>query len=175
MGNPKFPYVDILMVPRHFLHVAVPANPEEAAKLPPNTLILGEIPSLSARPFKVRLDFSDYDLRAPSVEFRDFWTDQPLQYSTMFRAVEYEEQRKAHVVLLDDHPTTHRPFLCIRGVREYHEHPQHSGDDWLLYRKSMQMFSIVMAIWRVSVDLVRPLLIPQAGGFQVQWNTEEKR
>ncbi len=28
------------------------------------------------------------------------------------------------------------PFLCVAGVREYHEHPAHSGDQWELYRSS---------------------------------------
>lgn len=28
------------------------------------------------------------------------------------------------------------PFLCIAGVREYHEHPAHSGDLWELHRES---------------------------------------
>ena len=26
------------------------------------------------------------------------------------------------------------PFLCTRGVREYHRHPAHTGDSWLLHR-----------------------------------------
>lgn len=26
------------------------------------------------------------------------------------------------------------PFLCIPGIREYHNHPSHSGDSWLLHR-----------------------------------------
>lgn len=133
-----------------------------------------EVPSLAARAFKAHFDLSDYDLCAPSLEFRDPWTDALLPYATMFRALEYEQKRKAHVVLLDDHPTTHKPFLCLRGVREYHEHPQHSGDEWLLYRSQMSLFSIAMSLWRVSVDLIRPTLIPQPVGWQVQWNAEEK-
>jgi len=28
------------------------------------------------------------------------------------------------------------PFLCIAGVKEYHEHPGHSGDSWELHRSS---------------------------------------
>ena len=28
------------------------------------------------------------------------------------------------------------PFLCIAGVREYHDHPAHSGDAWELHRKA---------------------------------------
>jgi hypothetical protein len=75
---------------------------------------------------------------------------------------------------LDDHPFTHKPFLCLRGIREYHEHPQHSGDEWLLYRESMNMFSIVMSLWRVAVDLPRPMLLVQENGWQVQWMAQEK-
>jgi hypothetical protein len=26
------------------------------------------------------------------------------------------------------------PFVCLPGIREYHEHPGHSGDSWLLHR-----------------------------------------
>ena len=28
------------------------------------------------------------------------------------------------------HPTTGRPFVCMRGAREYHTHPQHLTDSW---------------------------------------------
>lgn len=28
------------------------------------------------------------------------------------------------------------PFLCLAGVREYHEHPAHTGDSWWLHRRS---------------------------------------
>jgi len=133
-----------------------------------------EIPSLAARAFKARLDLTGYDLQPPSLEFRDFWTDNKLEYATMFRALEYEKERKAHVVLLDDHPITHKPFLCIRGIREYHEHPQHSGDDWLLYRQQMSLFSILMSLWRVTVDLVHPQMFYQPTGLQVNWAAEEK-
>jgi len=133
-----------------------------------------EIPSLAARAFKARFDLTDYDLRAPSLEFRDPWTDVLLTYATMLRAIEYEHQRQAHLVLLDDHPVTHKPFLCLRGVREYHEHPQHSGDSWLLYRAEMSLFAIIMSLWRVCIDLTRPTVIFQPTGLMVQWDAEAK-
>ena len=28
------------------------------------------------------------------------------------------------------HPTTQRPFICMRGAREYHTHPSHVDDPW---------------------------------------------
>lgn len=137
-------------------------------------MAVAAVPSLAAQAFKARFDLTDYDLRAPSLEFRDPWTDALLSYGTMFRALEYEKDRQAHIVLLDDHPTTHKPFLCLRGIREYHEHPQHSGDEWLLYRTQMSLFSIAMSLWRVSIDLIHPMLVSHPSGLQVQWNAEGK-
>jgi hypothetical protein len=174
LGSTGRPYVDFLLVPRHPLRVAVPTAQTGAILLPPGAMMAVEIPSLAARAFKARFDLTDYDLQAPSVEFRDFWTDSELEYATMFRAQEFEKDRKAHIVLLDRHPQTKKPFLCLRGIREYHEHPQHSGDDWLLYRQQMSLFSIVMSLWRVSVDLIHPQLFYQAPGLQVNWAADEK-
>lgn len=174
VGSPTFPVIDLAVVPHHSLQVAVPAPQAGAIILPQGTIMAAKVFSLSARAFKARFDLSDYDLRAPSLEFRDLWTDALLPYASMFRALEFEQQRRAHVVLLDGHPNTGRPFLCLRGIREYHEHPQHSGDEWLLYRTEMSLFTIVMSMWRACVDLVHPVLAPQPGGLQLQWNAEEK-
>ena len=30
------------------------------------------------------------------------------------------------------------PFLCVPGVKEYHDHPGHSGDPWELRRSSRE-------------------------------------
>jgi hypothetical protein len=27
-----------------------------------------------------------------------------------------------------------RPFVCLQGVREYHDNPGHTGDSWWLHR-----------------------------------------
>lgn len=188
LTSTNFPYIDVLVVPRHALRVAFPIPP--GMQMPPGVqlpspadlpsgatammMIASEVPSLAVRAFKGRFDLTDYDLRAPSLEFRDPWTDDLLPYATMLRATEFEEQRKAHLVLLDDHPITHKPFLCLRGIREYHEHPQHSGDDWMLYRQTLSLFSIVMSLWRVTADITRAQLMIQPTGVQVLFNTEEK-
>lgn len=41
-------------------------------------------------------------------------------------------------------------FLCLPGVREYHEHPAHTGDRWEARRTSGEgaMFQIVDKIWQ---------------------------
>lgn len=174
LSSTDYPLVDLLFIPRHPLQVVTPAMQTGMIVLPQGAKLLVEVPSLAARSFKARFDLTDYDLRAPSVEIRDPWTDDLLQYATMFRAIEFEQERKAHVVLLGDHPNTHKPFFCFRGIREYHEHPQHSGDEWLLYREEMSLFSIVMGVWRVSIDLVHPQVIFQPNGVQINWMSEEK-
>ncbi len=179
LNSTTFPSVDVLFVPRHPLRLAFPAPP--GAPIPmvvlpgaPTPMIAVEFPSLSVRAFKAHFDLSDYDLRAPSVEFRDPWDDSLLKYATMFRALEFEKDRKAHIVLLDTHPNTGKPFLCLRGIREYHEHPQHSGDDWMLYRNKMSLFSIIMSVWRATIDLIDTQIMMLSNGVQVNFSAREK-
>ncbi len=68
------------------------------------------------------------------------------------------------VPVVHRHPKTGLPFLCVPGVREYHEQPIHEGDDWLLHRGSCGLPYVVEAIWKTCVKSVRPLLIPAANG-----------
>lgn len=169
-----YPSIDFVLVPRHRLRAIVPITQKTLVFLPAGAQAVAEIPGISACAFKAHFDLSNYDLDPPSLDFRDPWTNQVLAYNQMFRALQFDQFRKAHVVLLDDHPATHKPFLCLRGIREYHEHPQHSGDEWLLYREDFSIFSIVLSLWRVSVDLVHPVLFLQENSAQVQWTAEEK-
>ena len=54
------------------------------------------------------------------------------------------------------------PFLCIAGVREYHEHPAHSGDHWLSHRTSGAgcLVRLVQVISRYGPETIN--------GFEVQ-------
>lgn len=51
---------------------------------------------------------------------------------------------------------TDPPFVCLPGVREYHDNPAHSGDPWLLHRNSGEgsLAFILDKIWQHGV---RPL------------------
>jgi hypothetical protein len=95
--------------------------------------------------FGVRIDFSEYDLRPPSVQFVDVFTDQPLRFDEMptqfFKRngeVPQPDSNGAIPInvqpLLQHHAPDGPPFLCVRGTREYHDHPAHTGDSWHLYR-----------------------------------------
>lgn len=55
------------------------------------------------------------------------------------------------------HPNTGRPFVCMRGTREYHTHGSHLGDHWENYRglDGMNIPGIVMQIARVWRKMVK--------------------
>ncbi|HZT66517.1 MAG TPA: putative metal-binding protein [Acidimicrobiales bacterium] len=97
-----------------------------------------------------RLDYHNFDLWPPSLTFIDPISGDPTNPPTRAPHDEHGEIRDA---LIDQHPDTGLPFLCIRGVREYHHHPQHSGDDWLLYRESGEgsLAAICDRVWRYMV------------------------
>ena len=46
------------------------------------------------------------------------------------------------------------PFLCLPGVREYHDNPAHTGDSWLLHRGSGEgsLVFILEKIWIYGAD-----------------------
>lgn len=60
------------------------------------------------------------------------------------------------------------PFLCLAGVREYHEHPAHSGDHWELHRPSGagRLIRLIEVISKYGLDTIIGLnvqMIPNIG------------
>lgn len=127
-------------------------------------LPLDPLRSLTAMPIAVRIDFSNYDLWAPSVDFIDPVTRAPLPYPPILEGLVFRTDgvplpRGPSRVFLEAHPETGRPFVCKRGVREYHSHPEHNGDDWLLHRGDNlgTLSHLVDVIWRHSTRQVTGL------------------
>ena len=62
-------------------------------------------------------------------------------------------------LFINGHPETGHVFLCKPGVREYHTHPEHSGDDWLLYRGQGfgTLGQICDSLWHLAVRTVTGL------------------
>lgn len=103
--------------------------------------------------FAVSIDFTNYDVEPPSIVFIDSFTGKPIEIKDMsnigfFQVTNQEiqipgiqlpgmpnglqqiQQRNPILMIgLND-----RPFLCIPGVREYHNHPAHTDNPWLNYR-----------------------------------------
>ena len=136
----------------------------------------------------VKLDFTDYDARPPSVRLVDPFTEEPYtasQLPTMLkRTVEQDAQvppgfpiplgAQAMFVteqaLMQAHDPDDIPFLCLPGVREYHDHPGHSGDPWELHRASgagrlVRILEVIDTYGLRPINGYNVALVPQITGF----------
>lgn len=102
-----------------------------------------ELPAITAA---IRLTYNNYDLWPPSLTFIEVRTGAPAY--PIVQALDRVDGDDVRNVLLE-HPSG-GPFLCLPGLREYHSHPQHSGDEWLLHRSSGagRLAVICDRVWR---------------------------
>lgn len=137
----------------------------------------------------VLLDFTDYDLRPPSVRFVDPFTREPVKSKDLgFRMFRRQAGATApnafamvpgvglvpHVPgqeLIQTNGPEEEPFLCLPGIREYHDNPAHSGDQWLLHRNSGEgcLAFILEKIWSYGVNPITEFqaqLLIQVSGLQ---------
>lgn len=101
----------------------------------------------------VRFDYTDFDVYPPSVRFIDPRTGDDRLPMTRALMPTPEGPRD---LLINEHPEHKRAFLCVPGTREYHNHPQHSGDLWLLHRGSGAgcLAPLCDLVWRTMADNV---------------------
>lgn len=126
---------------------------------------------VTAAPVCLRVDYRNYDLWAPSVTFIDPVSRMPAPPPVRAMQMTPVGLRDA---LVDQHPLTGLPFMCLPGVREYHQHPQHTGDDWLLQRSRGAGTLAVLCerTWRMMASNVLGLSLnlqimnPPLGGGQ---------
>lgn len=102
----------------------------------------------------IRLTYENYDLWPPSLAFIDVVTRQPAKPHV--RAV-VTTPTGPRDVLIEGHPETQMPFFCMPGNREYHTHPQHTGDSWLLHR-ALGEGSVTTICERVWQSMVRNIV-----------------
>ena len=112
-----------------------------APQLKPSPLVTG-----------VSFDYTDYDLRPPSVRLVNAFTREPWSAEELPTNLPRRIQGQPVVIqglqmpaggaipqIIQQQPLMQAypgglPFLCIAGVREYHDHPAHSGDLWEIHR-----------------------------------------
>jgi hypothetical protein len=173
----EWPDIDVMFVPRLSFRIGLPTTPT-GLLVPGQPFQAMELPGLAARAFGVRINLDGYDQRAPSVTFRDPWTWDLAPYAVLpIAQLVDDDPAKPQIVLLDAHPMVARPFLCLRGVREYHEHPQHDGDDWAIYRSATNVYVLIERIARVALASVRPQVLIGLGApgqmqMMMQWAAE---
>ena len=126
LTHAKFPYALVILA---------------TAKTQPTSVLCG-----------VWFDYSNYDASPPSVQLVHPLTREPYKFSELPTQLPKRqaqpEAAQAHPSngpqlqlvtaqpLMQAHGNDEIPFLCIAGVKEYHEHPAHTGDHWDLYRTS---------------------------------------
>jgi hypothetical protein len=143
-----------------------------AAALRPPPLVCGVV-----------FDYTNYDAEPPSVKLVDPFTREPYLAkelpTTLNRSVPAQTialpgmpggnlQMQAVQPLMQAESPEDVPFLCIAGVREYHEHPGHSGDTWELHRSdgAGRLVRLLEVIHKYGVEPLRGYsvnLVPQVG------------
>ena len=121
--------------------------------------------------FGALLDFTNYDLWPPSVRLVDPFTREPYAFKDLPTKLPRRiagvtpPELAAHGIRIDDgeqpmmqaHDPGDIPFLCLAGVREYHEHPAHTGDSWLLHRAQGEgtLHFILDQLYKYGVDPIK--------------------
>lgn len=98
----------------------------------------------------VDFDYTNYDAAPPSVRIVNPFTGEAYKQkelpTALLRAVPQQEialpglppgqkfRIEGAQPYMQAHDPDDIPFFCVAGVREYHEHPAHSGDTWELHR-----------------------------------------
>jgi hypothetical protein len=148
-----------------------------ATKLVPPAVITG-----------VQFDFTNYDEEPPSVRLVNPFSGEPYPYTNMPTVLKRRSLGPPLEIaglplgpggqgprMASDQPLMQPgaddiPFLCIAGVREYHEHPAHSGDSWDLSRRSgagrlIRLLEVIDAYGVRPITGYNVALVPQIVGF----------
>ena len=119
----------------------------------------------------IQLDYTNYDAEPPSVRFIDPFSGRLLLEKELsirlLRMIPGPEipspapgvpnlQLNSAQPLTQAHSPEDLPFLCIAGVKEYHDHPGHSGDPWELHRSDGEgrLVRLLEVISKYGLDTV---------------------
>lgn len=131
----------------------------------------------------VWFDYTNYDAAPPSVRLVHPLSCVPYKYgelpTPLLRSLpvngtpavvqgNLQVQVQSQQPLMQAYGPDDIPFLCVAGVREYHEHPAHSGDPWELYRASgggrmIRLLEIVSKYGLEPIVGFSVQMIPQVG------------
>lgn len=153
----------------------------------PHVLVLLAAPQVkpTAIVMGVSFDYTNYDAAAPSVRLVQPFSEEPYKFSELptqlMRALPEQQialpgiQEGAPQLniqqqqpLMQAHAPDEIPFLCLAGVREYHEHPAHSGDVWELHRGTGagRLVRLLEVISRYGIEPITGFgvqLVPKVG------------
>ena len=105
-----------------------------------------ELPNVGSRTIGLMFDLSDYDQAPPSLTICDPVSWRTLSFPEIPPAEQLQLNGPTLSLCVEKHHRLDRPFICLRGLREYHEHDQHSDDDWVRYRGELGIVSILRTL-----------------------------
>lgn len=112
--------------------------------------------------FAVKIDYTNWDCEPPSIKVIDSFTGETLKKKDiMIEFIQLNNEKKSlQPILVGDEI----PFFCIPGVREYHQHPYHSGDSWMLHRTRGEgkLCDLIEKLIKHSISI--------AGGYYINLN-----
>lgn len=109
----------------------------------------------------IRLEYDNYDLWPPSLTFIDIFSGRPSE-SPLDKAWVDGPDGPRNVLIRNP---VGKQFICFPGTREFHEHPDHDGDSWELYRGSGHGRLAVIC------DRIHSSLTALVAGVQIQMQT----
>ncbi len=124
----------------------------------------------------VSFDYTNYDVAPPSVRLVHPITGKPYKNSELPTQLPRllpasntpgaPEVGLPVQILMQAYGPDDIPFLCLAGVREYHEHPAHSGDHWELHRPSgagrlIRLIEIISKYGLETIDGLSVQIIPK--------------
>ena len=102
-----------------------------------HTLVAIDLGRVERRELLLVMDCSEFDGQPPTAELRAA-TDVLLPDAQWPR-----DPGEGVVFGFADYG---RPFFCRRGLREYHDHPQHEDDPWDRHREGLPLHRIVLEL-----------------------------
>jgi hypothetical protein len=145
----------------------------------PTIVVMLAAPHVSPSPVVtgVLLDYTNYDAQPPSVRLVNPFTREPYRANQLptplnrgipqpVPGAPEGVQMLIQQPLMQGYAPEDIPFLCLAGVREYHDHPGHSGDSWELHRPS-RAGALVRLVEVIHTYGVAPLV-----GWNVNFNPQ---
>lgn len=132
---------------------------------------LFSIPHIKPAPiaFAVEIDYTNWDFEPPSLKFIDPFTKTILKSNEVgIPFLQWNIESNAPQPLLVGNEI---PFLCIPGIKEYHNHPHHSGDSWMRHRTRGEgkLSDIIEKLIKHSVSLIVGYSV-NVNGYMIVFN-----
>jgi hypothetical protein len=109
--------------------------------------------------FAVKINFDNYDIEPLSIRFiNPFTFEELITIPIGLNRKKILSDGSVEIIPLAQQDKTSLPFVCMPGVREYHAHPAHTGDYWLLHRNIASegsMGFIIEKLYEYGVSAIR--------------------